>query len=52
MDDMLSWLSCMELKSSERKELRDDLEHRSYQDGSILGAKSDFTIDRTDSGRI
>ena len=31
----------MELKSLERRKLRDDLEHQSYQDENILGTKGD-----------
>jgi len=36
----------VKLKSSERRELRDDLEHRSYRDDRILGTRSDFGVDR------
>ena len=41
-----------ELKSLEWWGLRGDLEHRSYRDESILGAKSDFNVDQTGSGRM
>ena len=39
--DLLLWLACVELKSLERRALRDDLDHWSY-----------FNVDRTDSRRI
>jgi len=29
-DNLLPWLPCVELKSSERRELRDDFKHPSY----------------------
>jgi len=41
-DDLLPWLSCAELKSLERGGLWDGWEHRSYQGGSVLGARSSF----------
>ena len=34
-----------------KRELRDDLEHSSCMDGSILGTKSDFCVIWTDSKR-
>ena len=41
-DDLLPRLSCTELKTPERGELRDGWEHRSYLGGSVLGVKSRF----------
>ena len=41
-DDMLLWLSCVELKSPKRSGLRDDWEHWRYLGGNVLKARSSF----------
>ena len=51
-DDLLLELLGLGLKTPERRELRDDLEHQNCRDESILGTKNDLGVIWSDSGRM